>query len=154
MRMCTKAAALACAALMAAGSLTSAWAAQAEPGAQGRRRAAERRRPVAEKTPWVGERAIRVDERTGQLRRPTRTEATELAASLRALLDRSGDGVRTELRSDGMRQAHLHGRLSNVVLSRPLADGTNETLCVNSFEEAIAFMGLRPEAAGAAGVLE
>lgn len=154
MKMCLRSAGLACAAVIAAGPVTAAWAAPAEQDAQARRRAVERRRPVAEKTPWVGERAIRVDERTGQLRRPTRAEATELAASLRAMLDRSGQGVRTELRSDGMRQAHLHGRLSNVVLSRPLADGTNETLCVNSFEEAIAFMGLRPEAAGAAGSLE
>jgi hypothetical protein len=149
-----RAAGLACAAVIGAGSATAAWAAPAEPSAQARRRAVERRRPVAEKTPWIGMRAIRVDERTGQLRRPTRAEATELAASLRALLDRSGASVRSELRSDGMRQAHLHGRFSNVVLSRPLADGTSETLCVNSFEEAIAFMGLRPESAGAAGALE
>jgi hypothetical protein len=114
---------------------------------QGRRRAVERRPPVAEKTAWIGERAIQLDERSGRYRVPTRAEATELAAALRSLLERSGASVATETRSDGVRQAHLHGRFANVVLSRPRTDGTTETLCVSSFAEATAFLGLRPDSA-------
>jgi hypothetical protein len=133
---------------MAATAAGTAGAAPAESSSQARRRAAERRRPVAEKVGWIGVRAIQVDAGTGQLRVPTPAEATELAASLRAMLHRSGADVRTEQRSDGMRQAHLHGRFLNVVLSRPGANGTTETFCATSFDEATSFLGLRPDAAG------
>jgi hypothetical protein len=111
--------------------------------------------PVEETQSWVGDREITTDKSTGAVRKPTRTEAKALAASLRAMLDRSPEGVQAVNRADGIRQVNLAGRFGSVVLARPAADGTMETRCVFTFEEATAFLGLRPATpADAAGAVE
>jgi hypothetical protein len=111
--------------------------------------------PVEETQSWVGDREITSDKATGAVRKPTRDEAKALAASLRALLDRSPEGVQPVSRADGIRQVNLAGRFGSVVLARPAADGTMETRCVFTFEEATAFLGLRPATpADAAGAVE
>lgn len=103
---------------------------------------------------WVGDRAITTD-KSGAVRKPTREEARALVANLRAMLDRSPEAVRAVPRADGVRQVNLGGRLASVVIARPAGDGTMETLCVFSLEEATAFLGLRPETpADAAGAVE
>jgi hypothetical protein len=98
---------------------------------------------AAETKAWRGDRAIAIDGKT--VRKPTPDEARALAGSLRAMLNRSSEGLEATSRADGVRQVSLQGRFSNVVLARPLPDGTMETRCVTTFEEATAFLGLSPE---------
>ena len=105
---------------------------------------------VAETRAWRGNRAITVDAKTGVIRKPTADEARALVSSLRTMLNRSTEGLVATNRADGVRQVSLQGRFSNVVLARPRADGTMETRCVSSFDEATDFLGLTPES-GAPG---
>jgi hypothetical protein len=117
--------------------------------AAAQRNARQRHLPAApasqERQTWVGDLPIQRDRATGQLRTPTRAEAQSLVVFLRGTLDRSGQALTESARTDGIRQIHLQGKFGGVVLARPLADGSVETRCVTSFQEATAFLGLRPE---------
>jgi len=89
---------------------------------------------------WIGTRPVTVA--SGQVRVPTPDEASDLAASLKGMLDRSGAGTTTITRPDGARQITLESQFGSVVLARPTADGGFESRCVTSFDEAMAFLGL------------
>jgi hypothetical protein len=121
-------------------------------------RQARTRRPHAQRSApddgrvWVGDLPIRVDRATRTLRRPTREEARQLVSWLRAALDRSGRGLPSAVKEDGTRQVTVQGRFGGVVVARALPDGTMETRCVGTFDEATAFLGLRPESAPAAAL--
>jgi hypothetical protein len=96
---------------------------------------------------YVAERNITVDAKTGKLRKPTPEETKGLVASLKSLTNRSADGLTASTHADGTRQVNLRGRFGNVMIARPNADGTTETKCVTTFEDAAEFLGLRPETA-------
>ena len=89
---------------------------------------------------WVGTRPIAMS--AGDVRVPTAEEATDLAASLKGMLDRTGTGTTPATRPDGSLQITLESQFGSVLLTRPAADGAFETRCVTSFEEATAFLGL------------
>ena len=94
------------------------------------------------KEKWVGKKAIIVDANTGKLRRPTAEETADLVRSLKQLTRKpSNNGVTF---GDGTRQGNVNGASASVVIGRPRTDGTVETLCVQTFEEAAAFLGLEP----------
>lgn len=95
---------------------------------------------------WVGKRSIVKDAATGQYRRPTQAETTALVRSLRQLTARP-EAINASLLPGGTRQGTINGAFANVVVGRPKADGTIETLCVQTFEEAAAFLGLESEPA-------
>jgi hypothetical protein len=91
---------------------------------------------------WIGTRPIAVA--SGEVRMPSPGEATDLAASLKGMLDRSGAGTSMATRPDGTRQLNLESLFGSVVLTRPTEDGGVETRCVTTFEEATSFLGLAP----------
>jgi hypothetical protein len=95
---------------------------------------------------WVGKKSIVKDAATGQYRRPTQAEATAMVRSLKQLTARP-EAINASLLPGGTRQGTINGAFSNVVIGRPKADGTIETLCVQTFEEAAAFLGLESEPA-------
>jgi hypothetical protein len=99
---------------------------------------------------YVAQRAITVDPVTKELRKPTAEEIRALVANLKSLTSRSTEGLRVVTRPNGTRQVNLQGRFQNVVVARPAADGTMETRCVTTFEEAADFLGLVPAESGAA----
>jgi hypothetical protein len=103
---------------------------------------------------YVAERNITIDAKTGRLRKPTPEETKELVDSLRSLTNRSSKGLTAVTRPDGTRQVNLQGRFGNAVIARPNPDGTMETRCVTTFEEAAEFLGLRPETASEAAARE
>lgn len=94
------------------------------------------------KKTYVGTREIVVDQETGRARKPTYEETQELVATLATLTNRSSEGLTVETRGDGVKQVDLQGRFGSVTLARPKGDGTMEVLCVTSFEEGAAFLGL------------
>lgn len=98
-----------------------------------------------EATVYVADRAIVRDEKTGALRKPSRQEIAELVRSLKVLTRRSSENLKVKAASDGMTAVDLDGRFAMVFLARPMEEGGFETLCVSTFEEAAAFLGLRPE---------
>ena len=92
---------------------------------------------------YVAERKIVRDSATGELRRPTKKETAELVASLKQMLSPDLSDVAVSKTPDGGGRLALHGRFQEVMLARPAADGTMETRCVSSMEEAAAFLGLK-----------
>jgi hypothetical protein len=68
-----------------------------------------------------------------------------MIASLRSLTNRSSEGLTATTHPDGTTQVNLKGRFNSVVVARANADGTMETRCVTTLEEATAFLSLRPE---------
>ena len=89
---------------------------------------------------WMGTQPLAMP--SGDVRVPTAEEATDLAATLKGMLDRSGAGTRPTTRPDGALQVTLESQFGSVVLARPTADGGLESRCVTSFAEATAFLGL------------
>ncbi len=93
---------------------------------------------AASREKWVGTRAILRDDTTGKLRKPTETETRELVKTIKQLTARPS--VRTEATST--RGGVMESAPAQVVIARATEEGTMETLCVQSFEEAAAFLGL------------
>lgn len=94
---------------------------------------------------YVAEEKIILDAKTGKLRMPTPEEVSEMIDSLRSLTNRSTEGLAAKTHPNGTRQVNLKGRFNSVVVARPRADGTMETRCVTTLDEATAFLSLRPE---------
>jgi len=94
---------------------------------------------------YIAERKIIIDAKTGKLRMPTPEEISEMIASLSSLTNRSSEGLTATTHPDGTKQVNLKGRFSSVVIARPNADGSMETRCVATMDEATAFLSLRPE---------
>jgi hypothetical protein len=98
------------------------------------------RGPVADsasRETWVGTRAI-VRDASGKLRKPTATETRDMVKSIRQLTARPA--MRTE--STSSRGGVIEAAPQQVVIARATEEGTMETLCVQSFEEAANFLGL------------
>jgi hypothetical protein len=87
-------------------------------------------------------RAITVDQQTGALRVPTAQETQELVDGLETMTNRSTVGLQPATHPNGTKAVNLQGRFQSVILARPNPDGTSETRCVTTFEEAADFLGL------------
>ncbi len=87
------------------------------------------------------------DEATGQRRLPTDAEVTELVDQIGALTNRSEEGLVVQERANGVQAIDLQGRFGGVTLGRASEDGTMETRCVFSLEEAEDFLGLEENSA-------
>ncbi len=95
---------------------------------------------AASREKWVGTRAILRDEATGKLRKPTADETEQLVSTIRQLAARPA--VRTEAApSSGVAE---EGK-QQIIVARANEDGSMETLCVQTFEEAATFLGLMQE---------
>ena len=90
---------------------------------------------------WVGSKAVILDQATRQLRKPTASETAEMIKSLRVLTARPA-GMPGMVHANGARQGSVDGLFANVVIARYTADGGVETLCTQSFDEAVNFLGL------------
>jgi hypothetical protein len=106
--------------------------------------------PVSQNTP-AGVRARRYratgpivrDQVTGERRMPTETEVADLVANLSTLTQRPSN-LPEVTTAQGAVAADLSGGYGGVVLGKANEDGTVETLCVFTFEEGAAFLGLEP----------
>ena len=112
-------------------ALVSAWSPAA---------AAQQNAPKGKK--YIATRAIAVDAQTGTLRLPTPQETQALVDSLVEMTNRSAEGLQVTTLANGVKTVNIDGRFQSVMLSRPKEDGTSEMLCVTTFEEAAAFLGL------------
>lgn len=105
------------------------------------------RGPVADaasRETWVGTRAIVRDVQTGKLRKPTATETRDMVKSIKQLTARVS--VRTE--STARQGGVIEGAPQQVVIARATEEGGMETLCVQTFDEAAAFLGLVQQSSG------
>jgi hypothetical protein len=93
---------------------------------------------------WIGTQAILRDAKSGKVRKPTEAETRELVRTLRELTARPGAGPRRVISPNGQTQSTADAGIPQVLIARATADGQNETLCVQTFEEAAAFLGLVP----------
>jgi hypothetical protein len=109
------------------------------------------RRPIvdaANAQKWVATKAIIFDQETKSLRKPTETETATLVRTLRQLSNKPARAVKSA--SAGMtdgttRQGSAKEALTYIVVARAAADGTMETRCVASMDEAADFLGLVPQ---------
>ena len=83
---------------------------------------------------------IRVDKQTGQPRGATEAEARATVQQLTTLLERPTAPPHIDYRRDGTQVANVEGYLNQTVVGRPRADGTFETRCVSTLDEAVAFL--------------
>jgi hypothetical protein len=95
-----------------------------------------------QKKKYTATRAIVVDALSGELRLPTGQETQELVDGLVVLTNRSTEGLQMTTLPNGARAVDLEERFQSVMLARPNPDGTSETRCVTTFEEAADFLGL------------
>ena len=91
---------------------------------------------------YVATKPIVLDKATKQVRLPTDSELQAMVTQITSLTNRSTDGLQAKTLANGTKQLNLQGRFQEVVLARANADGTMETRCVESMEEAAAFLGL------------
>jgi hypothetical protein len=96
----------------------------------------------AKQNRYTATRPLVIDQRTGRARMPTETELAATVESLAELANRDTSGVTQAIAAGGAVAADLDGGFGGVMLARPSADGTWETLCVFTFEEGAAFLGL------------
>jgi hypothetical protein len=109
---------------------------------QGRRKTAKAAPPSQDNRVYVATREITVDQVTGKVRKPTAEETRELVATLKAMTNRSSEGLRAVTHPNGTKQVTLEGRFAPVAIARPAADGTMEVMCVTTFAEAAEYLGL------------
>jgi hypothetical protein len=91
---------------------------------------------------YIATREITVDKQTGQVRKPTDEELSQLVSSLSEMLDRSTDNLPVQDLKDGGQMIDLQGADAPVAIARPRPDGSMEVRCVTSMEEAAEFLGL------------
>jgi hypothetical protein len=83
---------------------------------------------------------IRVDKQTGQPRAVTEAEARATVQQLTALLERPAAPPQVNYRSNRTQVANVDGYFNRAVIARPRANGTFETRCVSTLDEAVAFL--------------
>lgn len=83
-----------------------------------------------------------VDRETGRLRKPNEQEIEELVKSLKDLTKRSDENLPSAVLPNGSVSLDLQGGYAGTILARPNPDGTFETRCVFTMEEATEFLGL------------
>jgi hypothetical protein len=91
-------------------------------------------------------RPIVSDKQTGQWRMPTADEVAEVVTNLATLTNRSDAGLPETQVADAGVAIDLASGFAGVLLARPNEDGTLETKCVFTFEEAAEFLGLVEDA--------
>jgi|SoiMethySBSTD1v2_1073268.scaffolds.fasta_scaffold00351_11 hypothetical protein len=89
-------------------------------------------------------RKVRIDKSTGKLRDLSPQEARELVATLTAMTTRTESVAAT---SGGRALTQFNG-FDHVLVARPNENGTNDVRCVNSLEEAVAFLSQTPATSG------
>jgi hypothetical protein len=99
-------------------------------------------KPKVTQKRYKATRPIVVDQQTGQLRMPTKQEMAETMETLATLAKRPSKGLKQKSVASGGVAVDLDGGFGGVMLARPNADGTWETLCVFTFEEGVEFLGL------------
>jgi hypothetical protein len=88
---------------------------------------------------------IIADSETGRLRKPNETELKDLVDTLKIMTKRPDENLKSDLLSNGGEVVDVEDGYAGVMLARPNADGTSETRCVFTFEEAAAFLGLEED---------
>lgn len=92
---------------------------------------------------YIATREIIFDEETQQLRKPTRPEISQMVQHLRRMTSRPAQAIAGRVQANGTRQGSIEGEHATVIVARATADGQYETLCVQTFEEAADFLGLK-----------
>ena len=85
---------------------------------------------------------IVTDRETGQTRKPNAAELEELVKTLETLTKRPEENLESVQLPSGGVALDVEEGFGGTMLARPNADGTFETKCVFTFEEAIEFLGL------------
>jgi hypothetical protein len=85
-------------------------------------------------------RKVRIDKKSGKLREISQQEARELVATLTAMTTRT----ETVAATTGGRALTQFNGFDHVLVARPNEDGSNDVLCVNSLEQAVAFLSQNP----------
>jgi len=92
---------------------------------------------------WVGTKAIIFDPSTRSLRKPTQLEVFQMVRSIQQLTTRPAKAIKGTIASNGTtRQGSINGAFATIILGRARVDGSVETRCVQTFEEATEFLGL------------
>ena len=81
-----------------------------------------------------------MDKQTGKPRAATEAEARETVRRLSALLARPTVAPQVTYRRDGTLAANVEGYFDRAVIARPRANGTFETRCVSTLDDAVAFL--------------
>jgi hypothetical protein len=90
-------------------------------------------------------RKVRIDKKSGKLRDLSQQEARELVSTLTAMTTRTeGAAARTPA---GASLVQMNG-FDHVLVGRPNENGTTDVRCVNSLEEAVAFLSQQPKSEG------
>ena len=91
---------------------------------------------------YTATREIIWDKDTQQLRKPTRAEISQMVQQLRRLTSKPEAIIAGRVQANGTRQGSIEGEHATVIVARANAEGGYETLCVQTFDEAAAFLGL------------
>jgi hypothetical protein len=91
-------------------------------------------------TVQIAGQTVAIDRATGRLRQPTPEEAKALAAGLKAMLNRSTDGLTVVQRANGAKSVDLQGRFQSISVARVNPNGKVAEKCVTSKREAEAFL--------------
>ncbi len=97
------------------------------------------------KKKYIATKNIVVDRETGRLRKPDDAELSDLVDTLETLTKRPEENLEGVSLPNGGEAVDLDGGFAGTMLSKPNADGTFETRCVFTFEEAAAFLGLEED---------
>jgi len=95
---------------------------------------------------YVPTKAIVIDAKSHQARKPTATEVDQLMVTIKPLANQ-GKAHQAQKTASGSLSLHIGDSNDYVVLARPAANGTSETRCVSTFDEAVEFLGLKAVAA-------
>ena len=91
-------------------------------------------------TVQVAGQTVAIDRQTGRLRQPTPEEARALAAGLKAMLNRSTDGLTVVQHANGAKSVDLQGRFQSISVAKVDSDGKVAERCVTSLREADAIV--------------
>jgi hypothetical protein len=94
-----------------------------------------------------GEGSAKDAQRAAAVHQPTPAEAAAFAAKLAPMVSRSPANVRVVTLKDGTVRADFQSGYQNVVIARTNANGTVSRTCVDSEEQATAFMLARTPSA-------
>lgn len=94
-------------------------------------------------TPEVAGQTAAVDPASGKLRALTPEEARALAEGISRYVNQSTEGLVQERHADGSVSLVYDERFESVLLARAAVDGKPETRCVNTADEAAAFLGAK-----------
>jgi len=100
----------------------------------------------ASREKWTGTKAIIFDAETKSLRKPTAAEVAQMVQSLRQLTAKPAR-ISPKMAANGVsQQGDISGAFAQVLVARSRADGSVETKCVQTFDEAAQFLGLEEAA--------